>query len=341
MRGASAGARGAAAGARARVERVVDRLLPHRPLARRPGRERPLPRALPQRGALGAAGHRPRLPARHPRGADPARARALRPRPLRRSWRRSPPTTRARPSATSARRSGSRRRRGGARGARGRPVGRRGASSATCPTRSGAAARARRAGARSSGSCTTRRHLPRHMTQHPGGMVISTQPLNEICPIQPAAMDGRQMVQWDKESCADAGFLKIDLLGLGMLSAVERCVDEIARTRGETIDLSRIDWDDKQVYRGDPGGGDDGRLPDREPRADADAQAHAARVARRPHRAGGARAAGADPGRRGAPLHRAAQGAARGPERTGCRTSTRRSSRCCATRSARSSSRTR
>ncbi|MEA2451075.1 MAG: error-prone polymerase, partial [Thermoleophilaceae bacterium] len=90
--------------------------------------------------------------------------------------------------------------------------------------------------------------LPRHMTQHPGGMVISTQPLNQICPIQPAAMDGRQMVQWEKESCADAGFLKIDLLGLGMLSAVERCVDEIARVRGETVDLSRIDWDDKQVY---------------------------------------------------------------------------------------------
>src|SRR2546423_1204346 len=63
-----------------------------------------------------------------------------------------------------------------------------------------------------------------------------------------AAMDGRQMVQWDKESCADAGFLKIDLLGLGMLSAVERCVDEIARVRDETIDLSRIDWDDQEVY---------------------------------------------------------------------------------------------
>src|SRR5438270_1686375 len=90
--------------------------------------------------------------------------------------------------------------------------------------------------------------LPRHVTQHPGGMVISTQPLNEICPIQPAAMTGRQMVQWDKDSCADAGFLKIDLLGLGMLSAVERCVDEIARARGERIDLSRIDYDDRRVY---------------------------------------------------------------------------------------------
>jgi error-prone DNA polymerase len=90
--------------------------------------------------------------------------------------------------------------------------------------------------------------LPRHVTQHPGGMVISTQPLDEICPIQPAAMTGRQMVQWDKDSCADAGFLKIDLLGLGMLSAVERCVDEIARVRGERIDLSRIPYDDRRVY---------------------------------------------------------------------------------------------
>jgi error-prone DNA polymerase len=56
------------------------------------------------------------------------------------------------------------------------------------------------------------------------------------------------MVQWDKESCADAGFLKIDVLGLGMLSAVERCVEEIARTRNERIDLSRIDFADREVY---------------------------------------------------------------------------------------------
>jgi error-prone DNA polymerase len=90
--------------------------------------------------------------------------------------------------------------------------------------------------------------LPRHMTQHPGGMVISTQPLIDLCPVQPASMEGRQMVQWDKDSCADAGFLKIDLLGLGMLSAVERCVEEIARTRNERIDLSRIPYDDPEVY---------------------------------------------------------------------------------------------
>ena len=75
-------------------------------------------------------------------------------------------------------------------------------------------------------------------------MVISTRPLIDICPVQPAAMEGRQLIQWDKDSCADAGFLKIDLLGLGMLSAVERTVDEIARVRGERIDLSRIPMDD-------------------------------------------------------------------------------------------------
>jgi error-prone DNA polymerase len=90
--------------------------------------------------------------------------------------------------------------------------------------------------------------LPRHQTQHPGGMVISTQPLVDLCPVVPASMTDRQMVQWDKDSCADAGFLKIDLLGLGMLSAVERCVDEIARVREERIDLSRIDFGDAEVY---------------------------------------------------------------------------------------------
>jgi error-prone DNA polymerase len=90
--------------------------------------------------------------------------------------------------------------------------------------------------------------LPRHVSQHPGGMVISTEPLVDLCPVQPSAMEGRNLVQWDKDSCADAGFLKIDLLGLGMLSAVERCVDEIARVRGERIDLSRVPYDDREVY---------------------------------------------------------------------------------------------
>jgi error-prone DNA polymerase len=91
--------------------------------------------------------------------------------------------------------------------------------------------------------------LPRHISQHPGGMVISSRPLLELVPVQPAAMAGRQLCQWDKDSCDDAGFLKIDLLGLGMLSAVEECVEQIAHLRGEPIDLSRIPLDDAAVFK--------------------------------------------------------------------------------------------
>jgi error-prone DNA polymerase len=90
--------------------------------------------------------------------------------------------------------------------------------------------------------------LPRHVSQHPGGMIISSRPLVELVPVMPAAMPGRQICQWDKDSCADAGFLKMDLLGLGMLSAVESCVEEIARLHGEPIDLSRIPLDDAAIY---------------------------------------------------------------------------------------------
>jgi error-prone DNA polymerase len=90
--------------------------------------------------------------------------------------------------------------------------------------------------------------LPRHLSQHSGGMIISTRELVDCCPVVPAAMEGRQLCQWDKDSCGDAGFLKIDLLGLGMLSAVERCVDMIAEARGTPVDLSRIPFDDAQTY---------------------------------------------------------------------------------------------
>jgi error-prone DNA polymerase len=90
--------------------------------------------------------------------------------------------------------------------------------------------------------------LPRHLSQHSGGMIVATRPLVDCCPVVPAAMEGRQMVMWDKDSCSDAGFLKIDLLGLGMLSAVERCVELIAARRGERVDLSRIPYDDPATF---------------------------------------------------------------------------------------------
>ena len=91
--------------------------------------------------------------------------------------------------------------------------------------------------------------LPRHLSQHSGGMIVATRPLVDCCPVVPAAMEGRQMVMWDKDSCSDAGFLKIDLLGLGMLSAVERCVELIAARRDERIDLSRIPYDDPATFK--------------------------------------------------------------------------------------------
>jgi len=91
--------------------------------------------------------------------------------------------------------------------------------------------------------------LPRHLSQHSGGMIVATRPLVDCCPVVPAAMEGRQMVMWDKDSCSDAGFLKIDLLGLGMLSSVERCVEMVAARRGERIDLSRIPYDDPATFQ--------------------------------------------------------------------------------------------
>jgi error-prone DNA polymerase len=90
--------------------------------------------------------------------------------------------------------------------------------------------------------------LPRHISQHVGGMIISSRPLVEIVPLEPAAWEGRVLCQWDKDSCEDAGFIKIDFLALGMLSAVEECVDLIATRAGTAPDLSRIDYQDEALY---------------------------------------------------------------------------------------------
>ena len=317
VRGRDTVARAAAARARARVVGVLDRLLPHRPLARRPDRQQAAARALPQRGDLGAARHRPRLPARRARGPHPARARALRARPRRRSSPPSRPTARAARSASSARRSGLppgeiERVARGSEGWRGEDVDR------DIATALGAGRARPRAAGRGWRALAEEAHgLPRHLSQHSGGMIVATRPLVDCCPVVPAAMEGRQMVMWDKDSCSDAGFLKIDLLGLGMLSAVERCVELIAARRGERIDLSRIPYDDPRDLRGHPGGRDHRRLPDREPRADGLAAAHAPGEPRRPHDPGRDRAPRADPGRRGQPLHRAPPAPARGPRLRG------------------------
>lgn len=90
--------------------------------------------------------------------------------------------------------------------------------------------------------------LPRHISQHVGGMIISSRPLVELVPLERAAMPDRVICQWDKDSCEDARFVKIDFLALGMLSLVEECVELIAQREGRPPDLSRIDFDDTAVY---------------------------------------------------------------------------------------------
>ena len=89
--------------------------------------------------------------------------------------------------------------------------------------------------------------LPRHLGQHSGGIVICGRGLDEVVPIQPAAMPGRNVVQWDKDDCEDLGLVKIDLLGLGMLAAMEDMIRICRRTKKD-FELADIDLEDKAVY---------------------------------------------------------------------------------------------
>ena len=90
--------------------------------------------------------------------------------------------------------------------------------------------------------------LPRHLGQHSGGMVICQGQLDSIVPLEPAAMPGRVVVQWDKEDCADLGLIKVDLLGLGMMAVLEDSILLIRDSYGENVDLAHLPQDDKGVY---------------------------------------------------------------------------------------------
>jgi error-prone DNA polymerase len=90
--------------------------------------------------------------------------------------------------------------------------------------------------------------FPRHVSQHSGGMIVSSAPLTGLVPVLPTAMPGRFICQWDKDSCDDAGFVKIDFLALGMLSLVEECMHLIAANGKAPVDLSRIDFTDTGVF---------------------------------------------------------------------------------------------
>ena len=90
--------------------------------------------------------------------------------------------------------------------------------------------------------------LPRHRSIHVGGFVLTAEPLSRVVPIEPASMPDRTVIQWEKDDLDPVGLVKIDLLGLGMLTLLQDCLVYIARTRGVRLDLAQLDMTDQAVY---------------------------------------------------------------------------------------------
>ena len=90
--------------------------------------------------------------------------------------------------------------------------------------------------------------FPRHLSQHPGGFVIARDKLSRLVPIEKASMAGRSVVQWDKDDLDALGLLKIDILALGMLSALRRGLEFIAQQQGEPFELADIPPEDPATY---------------------------------------------------------------------------------------------
>jgi error-prone DNA polymerase len=90
--------------------------------------------------------------------------------------------------------------------------------------------------------------LPRHLGVHPGGMILCDRPIIDVCPVEWARMPGRTVLQWDKDDCADAGLVKFDLLGLGMLSALQYAFGFVRETEGIEITLHGLPQEDPRVY---------------------------------------------------------------------------------------------
>jgi error-prone DNA polymerase len=90
--------------------------------------------------------------------------------------------------------------------------------------------------------------FPRHLSQHVGGFVMARGRLDELVPIENAAMPERTMIEWDKDDLDDLGLLKVDLLGLGMLSAIRRAFALIGAYRGRTLTMADIEAEDAGVY---------------------------------------------------------------------------------------------
>ncbi|MDQ6611334.1 MAG: DNA polymerase III subunit alpha, partial [Gemmatimonadota bacterium] len=92
--------------------------------------------------------------------------------------------------------------------------------------------------------------LPRHRGIHSGGFILTAQPLGEVVPIEPASMPDRTVIQWEKDDLDGAKLVKIDLLGLGMLTVLQDCLAYVRQTRGISIDLGQLEMTDQAVYEG-------------------------------------------------------------------------------------------
>ena len=90
--------------------------------------------------------------------------------------------------------------------------------------------------------------LPRHLGQHSGGMIICQGQLDSIVPLETASMPGRTVAQWDKEDCENLGIVKVDLLGLGMMSVLQDAI-ELTHQRGHPVDLAKIPKDDSATFK--------------------------------------------------------------------------------------------
>ena len=90
--------------------------------------------------------------------------------------------------------------------------------------------------------------FPRHLSIHVGGFVISEEALRERCPIEPAAMENRTVIQWDKDDVDAVNFVKVDVLSLGMLTAIRKCFDLVQLHHGRELELATVPAEDPAVY---------------------------------------------------------------------------------------------
>ena len=90
--------------------------------------------------------------------------------------------------------------------------------------------------------------FPRHIGQHVGGFVLTQGKLTRLVPVQPATMENRRIIQWDKDDLDDMGLLKVDVLALGMLSAIRRTLQLVDQTRGGELQMHQIPGEDRQTY---------------------------------------------------------------------------------------------